>query len=356
MLLWIMLTVAAAAVGGLLLLKLKVPGGMLVGAIVGVVILNLTAGRAYIYPQARVAAQALTGAYIGCMVTKEDLKRLPGVLGPYLAVMASFLTLNLLVGFFIYRVTDLDLLTSLFCAAPGGMTDTPLVAMDMGADASMVAVMQFVRMVFGMGCLPTVIMLSDRLLEPETAKALEERERQVQSGGGKKEKAHASFRKFLPTFLIALCAGIVGKRTGIPAGTLSFALIAVIVLKFVGDVPPMPMWVRRLAQVVSGCCIGAGITREQIFSLKQLILPAIVLCLGYIACCVGMGYIIARGFRIDMREAMLCLSPAGATEMALIAADLGVHSTNLVVLQICRLLGVTVLFPQVFAVLARLFG
>lgn len=354
--LWILLTVAAAAAGGLLLMKLKVPGGMLVGAIIGVVILNLATGRAYIYPQTRVVAQVLTGAYIGCMVTKEDLKRLPGVIRPYLAVMASFLALNLLVGFFIYRVTDLDLLTSLFCAAPGGMTDTPLVALDMGADASMVAVMQFVRMVFGMGCLPTAIMLSDRLLEPEQAKALEEREKQLHTKQAGKKKAHVSLRKFLPTFFVALCAGIVGKLTGIPAGTLSFALAAVIVMKFVGTVPPMPMWVRRLAQVVSGCCIGAGITREQIFQLRQLVLPAVVLCLGYIACCVGMGWVISKAFHMDLREAMLSLSPAGATEMALIAADLGVHSTNLVVMQICRLLGVTVLFPQIFAVLVRLFG
>lgn len=354
--LWIILTIAAALAGGLLLLKLKVPGGMLVGAILGAVILNLTTGQAYIYPQTRVVAQVLTGAYIGCMVTKEDLRRLPGVIGPYLAVMASFLALNLLVGFFIFRVTDLDLLTSLFCAAPGGMSDTPLIAMDMGADASMVAVMQFVRMVFGMGCLPTVIMLSDRLLEPEAARALEAQEQQLRGTDQAKKKAHVSFRKFLPTFFVALCAGVVGKLSGMPAGTLSFSLIAVIIMKFAASTPPMPMWVRRLAQVVSGCCIGAGITREQVFSLRQLIVPAVVLCLGYIACCVGMGYVVAKAFHMDLREAMLSLSPAGATEMALIAADLGVHSTNLVVLQICRLLGVTVLFPQIFAVLVRIFA
>lgn len=352
---WIVLTFLMAAAGGLLLKKLKVPGGMLVGAILGAVILNLTTGNAYIYPQTRVVAQVLTGAYIGCMVTKDDLKRLPGVIKPYLAVMASFLALNLLVAAFIYRTTDLDLLTCLFCAAPGGMTDTPLVALDMGADASMVAVMQFVRMVFGMACLPSVILLADRVMEPEAAHALEEQERQLESGGAGKKKAHVSFRKFLPTFAVALCAGVVGKLTGIPAGTLSFSLVAVIVMKFVGNAPPMPMWVRRLAQVVSGCCIGAGITREQIFQLRQLIIPAVVLCLGYIVCCVGMGYVISRVFRIDLREAMLCLSPAGATEMALIAADLGVHSTNLVVLQICRLLGVTVVFPQIFAVLCKTF-
>ena len=270
---WTLLTVAAAAGGGLLLMRLRVPGGMLVGAILGAVLVNLTTGQAYIWPQTRVVAQVLTGAYIGCLVTTEDLRRLPRVIRPYLAVMSTFLALNLAVGFFIWRVTDLDLLTSLFCAAPGGMTDTPLIALDMGADASMVAVMQFVRMVFGMACLPSIIVLADRKIEgdqmvPEEGQGTHSLER---------KKAHVSLRKFLPTFAVALAAGILGKLSGVPAGTLSASLIAVIVLKFAGSAPPMPMWVRRLAQVVSGCCIGAGITRDQIFQLRQLILPALVL-------------------------------------------------------------------------------
>ena len=200
-------------------------------------------------------------------MTTEDLRHLPRVIRPYLAVMSTFLALNLAVGFFIWRVTDLDLLTSLFCAAPGGMTDTPLIALDMGADASMVAVMQFVRMVFGMACLPSIIVLADRKIEgdqmvPEEGQGTHSLER---------KKAHVSLRKFLPTFAVALAAGILGKLSGVPAGTLSASLIAVIVLKFAGSAPTMPMWVRRLAQVVSGCCIGAGITRDQIFQLRQLV-------------------------------------------------------------------------------------
>lgn len=45
---WTLLTVAAAAGGGLLLMRLRVPGGMLVGAILGAVLVNLTTGQAYI--------------------------------------------------------------------------------------------------------------------------------------------------------------------------------------------------------------------------------------------------------------------------------------------------------------------
>lgn len=79
---WMVLTILVSAAGGLLLLRAKVPGGMLVGAVLGVAIFNLITQEAFLYPQARVAAQALTGAYIGCMITREDVARLPRLLPP----------------------------------------------------------------------------------------------------------------------------------------------------------------------------------------------------------------------------------------------------------------------------------
>ena len=350
---WMVLTVLASAAVGLCLMKLKVPGGMLVGAIVGAAALNLTTQQAFIYPEARVVAQSLTGAYIGCMVTRQDVLHLPKLIRPYLTVMGSLLVLNLCMGFLFYAVTDFDLLTCLFCAAPGGVSDTPLIAMDMGADASIVAVMQFVRMLFGMGCLPSIIMLSDRLIEPETARETDSKA--VQAHSGKAAGKKPSLLGFLPIFAAALAAGILGKLSGLPAGTMSAALLITAALNIAGLCHGMPMWLRRVAQVISGCCIGSGIAREQVFQMRQLALPAVALCLGYIACCVGVGYLVSRLFHMDLREAMLTLSPAGATEMALIAADLGVESANLVVLQLCRLVGVMLFFPHVFRLILALF-
>lgn len=351
---WLILTVLAALTVGSAAFKLKVPGGMLVGAILGAAALNVATGRAWMFPQARIVAQAMTGAYIGCIMTREDVRHLPRLVRPYLVVMASLLVLDLAMAAFFFRATDLDLLTCLFCAAPGGMTDTPLIAMDMGADSSTVAVMQFVRMIFGMGCLPSVIMLSDRLIEPEAARELDSRD--LSRGPRRKAEAEPTLIGFLPTMCAALGAAVLGKLSGIPAGAMSAALIVTSGLKLSGKCPGMPMWLRRVAQVVSGCCIGAGITRDQIVQMKQLALPAVVLCLGYVLCCIGMGLTISKLFHIPTREAMLTLSPAGASEMALIAADLGVESTDLVVLQICRLIGVTLLFPQIFGPIVSIFA
>jgi len=347
-----LITLAIAVAGGLILMKIKVPGGMLVGAILSVVALNIATGEAYIYPQARVLAQALTGAYIGCMITRDDVKRMPMIIKPYLVSMTSLLILNLCVASFFYRFTDFDLITCLFCTAPGGMTDMPLIAMDMGADASAVALMQFVRMVFGIGVLPTVVLLSDRLIEPEVAREMEQRAADHQKHTTVKQKP--TLRAFLPTFCVALLAALLGRKLGIPAGAMSFSLVATAALKLSGKCHGMPPWLRRVAQVVSGCCIGYSVDQEQLLSMGQLVIPAMVLCLGYAVCCVCAGLLSSKLCKLDLREAMLTLSPAGATEMALIAADLGVESPNLVVLQICRLVGVLMIFPHIFTVIVSI--
>jgi len=218
--------------------------------------------------------------------------------------------------------------------------------MDMGADASVVVVMQFVRMIFGLGCLPTIILLADRVIEPEKAKEMEARAEQLHRSPGKKNKP--TLRAFLPVFVVALCAGILGKLSGMPAGTLSAAMIVSAVMKIFGKGSAMPMWLRRVAQVISGCCIGCSITHGQLVQMKQLVVPVVALCLGYAVFCIGIGLLLSKLFHMNLREAMLCMSPAGATEMALVAADLGVESPNLVIHQICRLMAVLMVFPHIF--------
>ena len=338
----IVLSLAAALIGGIVFRKLKVPAGLLVGAIFAVALLNITTGQAYIWPQVRVVSQILTGAYIGDMMTKSRIMLLPKVIGPFAVVIGSFMVLNLLVGSFIYKVTDLDLLTALFCAMPGGLTDTILVAMDMGVNVPVVTVMQFVRMIFGIGCLPTIIKFSGRFLGNDGAG-----EKATVSAAAKStQRLHVSdLIRFLPTLLIAAVAGLAGKQVGIPAGVLVFSMAVVAGLNIAGKTPPLPIQLRQLAQVLCGCCIGASIQAEHLAQLPQLILPAVTLCVGYMVCCVGMGYLVSRKFKINPCESMLYLSPAGATEMALIAADLGIESTNLVLLQICRLVCVMSIFP-----------
>ena len=342
---WLLITLAAGLTAGSLLFLLRIPGGMLVGAVIGVCLLNLLTGRAFMYPGARTVAQIVTGTYIGGMITRNEARRIPQVIRPFLIVIASLLALNLGIGAVFMKITALDDLTCLFCAMPGGISDTGLIAMDMGADGAMVTAMQFVRMLFGLACLPTLILLADNGLSRKKMERPAGKGRAECSTG---EKRSASLVPFLPTLLIGTAAGFLGRLSGIPAGAMSFSLIAVAAANITGFARPMPIWLRRAAQVISGCCIGSSVAPQQMAQLGTLIVPAVILCAAYLINCFLVGLLVHRRLRIPLKESMLFLCPAGATEMALIAADMGITDANLSVLQICRLVSVNVLFPQLF--------
>ncbi len=63
-----------------------------------------------------------------------------------------------------------------------------------------------------------------------------------------------------------------------------------------------------------------------------------------------------RRFQVPLREGMLMLTPAGASDMALISADIGVNSPRLILVQIYRLLIATAIFPHLCLLLARALG
>lgn len=338
-------TALAAMAGGYLLYRLKVPGGIMVGAIVGVAVLNIATGIAYMPPTAKVLAQIVAGAFIGVGIDRSDLQKLRSLLGPLSLLVSGLLLLNLAMGFLIYLTSPLDPLTAFFSAVPGGMSDIPIIAADMGADASKVAVLQFVRMCAGIAIFPTVISYLTR---------------------GKEEAAHEgetyarpkqaySHTGFAATAAAALAGGMLGKAVGIPAGALLFALIATVILKLNFPKSCLPSFVRRIAQVLAGAYIGSSVTKADVVEMRQLAVPALILIFGYFTACIVIGWSLKRFYSFGSKEAMLVATPAGASDMALIAADVGVESPRLIVLQIGRMLLVIMLFPQIIAWIAGMF-
>ena len=351
----LIITLTVGTLGGYLLYKLKAPAGMLVGAIIAVSFLSIFTSFADIPTDAKVCAQIITGAYIGSSITKDDVKKLPEIFGPYLMVMGTFLVLNMLMGFIIYFVSPLDLLTALLCAMPGGISDTPLIAMDMGADVPKVALLQFVRMVFGISTLPLIISFVNKLFSNHEAKNSSAAPIENKSKPAAKSSAKVDKAVWITLAISAVC-GILGNMAPVSAGALIFSMASAIALKMLYPKAHLPLWFRRIAQILSGCVIGCRIKRSDVLDLKYLIVPAVLLVLGYIINCILTGVLLNKMFGMSKLEGMLSASPAGATEMALIAADLGVTSPNLIVLQLGRLIGVVALFPQVIGLVVAVFS
>lgn len=331
-----------------MLLRLKVPGGMMVGAILAVTILSITTDLAVMPVQAKVTAQCLAGAFIACSVSREDLKNIPRLWKPLVVLLASLLAVNLLMGLLIWRISPLDPLTAMLSCVPGGMSDTPIIAADMGADAGKVAILQFVRMSAGIGVFPSLILLITK--DPPGPAASPDEPAKPASADGQ----HGRNAAFLVTLAAAFLCGIVGRLSGIPAGTLVFSMFGVIALKLLTGKAYLPMWAKRLAQVLSGAYIGCGISRRDLLELRYLLLPAVLILAGYFLNSLLTGQLLHRLFGYSQKTAMLIATPAGASDMALISADLGVTDKTVIELQIIRMVVVISVFPQIIAAISGL--
>ena len=334
----ILLTLLASLAGGMLFLKLKVPGGVLVGGIIGTTVLSMTTGMAEMPFTARLIAQIIAGAFIGSSVDREDLKKMKTIYKPFLIVMASLLVVNLTAGTLVYKFGPLDRLTSFMCCVPGGMSDTPLIASELGAQMPPVVIMQFVRMVVGIGVFPGLILFVTK----SEGEIVSEKTETVTT----KKKAASSVPVTVGTLLLAGVFGVIGRKLGVPSGALLFAIITILVLKLANVPIVYPKWIKRAAQVLSGAYIGCSVGLDTLYMLPHLIIPAIIIVGVYMINAFITGNIIHKVCGISKRESMLMVTPAGATDMALISADIGVNSPNLIVLQIVRMLTVISFFPN----------
>ena len=347
-------TLAVGVACGLLCKRLKVPAGLLIGAFAGVAMLSVATGFAWLPSGTRTAVQIVAGAFVGCSLERSDLARMRRFAGPIALMLAIFLLLNLVLGFLICAISPLDLVTSLMCAVPGGINDTPIVAADMGANAPAVTIMQLIRQVLGIGAFPVMIAAFDRLRAEQGhpdpgGQAFAATEKRVKS----KQRSTAST---LAALAAATTAGLLGRATGVPGLTFTASILAVLVLKLAFDFAFIPAWVKKACQLLAGCYLGTLLTYEGLAGLADLAVPALVLVAGYTLNCFATGRLESRLFGYGRKEGMLIASPAGASDMSLILDDLHVENTDVVIMQVIRAAFVMAFFPQIVNVACHFLG
>lgn len=345
----ILLTLAVGAAAGYLLFRLKFPGGLIVGAIIGTTALGICFDAAYIPGVTRTVAQITAGAFIGCSVSKEDLGRLPKILRPLLILIGGYVVLNLAVGFFFLgAIPQLDACTGFLCAVPGGMSDIPVIAADMGADVPQVAVLQFVRMAMGVGAFPAIIAAVNRssLAAPVPVAETPVSPAPAAAAPAPDRAAKGPWVVVL-TIAVGSVFGFLGKASGIPAGTILFSTLSVLALKLATGRAFVPRWLKRVAQVLTGCYVGCYFGMEELLQLRYLVFPAAVLLACYMANCFFMGWLLPRVTHLTRAEAMLIATPAGASDMALISSDIGVDNPDVIFIQILRMIIVITTFPHI---------
>lgn len=335
-----LLTLTLSTAVGWLLNRKHIPAGMMIGAVVAAALLSIC-GLGSMPGPTKDISQIIAGTFIGCSAQRDDFRKLRTFWKPVILITCSLLLVNLVIGFLLFFAGYADLLSCLVCAVPGGISDVTLIAVDFGADASKVLAVHFCRLIVGLMVFPVVV---DRFTAPisETMAAGDE-------GGASSapvEPRNNAFHLVVALAVGSLCAWA-GKCLHIPAAAILCSLVSTFLLNFSGFTIQFPSWLRRVAQVLSGAYVGCLLDPSHFRDLSAIFWAIVITLVVLLTNAAVFGKWMEQRYGIPMREGMLMLTPAGASDMALIADDLGFQSPRLVLVQIYRLLIATAFFPQI---------
>jgi uncharacterized protein len=333
--------------GGTLVEDVGMPAPhLLTGLVVGLVLaLTGLARRAgVVLPRlVYLAAQAVAGVLLGTYFSLPALGRVGWALVPLVAVTVATLLLSVGAGLLLARRTGLDEPTAALGLIAGGSSGIVAAADDLHADARLVAVLQYVRLILVVLSAPLLVRF---VLAPHGTYA---------AVGAKEIEATASLHGYVLTIGLAVLGALAGTKLKIPAG----ALIVPLVLTASGgglglwnDLQP-PETVREPAFIVIGLAVGLGfdvIVLRRALRAAPAALAAIVVI---IVACGALAAVVAATTDVSLLDAYLATTPGGINAVLVTAFAAGASTSLVFGLQGLRLFVMVLVAPVLVRYLLR---
>ncbi|MFT4143549.1 MAG: AbrB family transcriptional regulator [Mobilitalea sp.] len=343
-------TLMIAALCGWLARKIRLPSGAMIGAIIATATLNILTKNAVVLPSMRLLMQIAGGILLGHSISKSNLVMVRSLGKATVVLIAGLITLNISMGMLIHYLCGIDLSTSLFATAPGGVSDMALIADELGADTSVVSLMQLFRM-FGIYFIfpPVMKVISQRKnLNIEVAPTLEEKLKIKDEGKRNDDKS------LLLTVICGIVGGLLLNLWKVPAGGLVGSVLACSLFNIVTGKGYVPSGIRFPIQVGVGTIIGAQMTKESLLSFHALVIPILIMLTGLLIFTFLFGILLMKSTNLDFATCLLSLTPGGIQETSLLADDLGCDTATVIVMHTIRLVVVICIFPTILSLFVRL--
>ncbi|WP_130890577.1 AbrB family transcriptional regulator [Fusobacterium ulcerans] len=356
---WFFITFFIGLIGAGIALKYKVPAGAMIGSLFAVAIFSIVTGKAYLPQSYKVIAQISTGAFIGARIKYNDIIELKKVFKPAVIMVVIMALINFIMGYFLYKSSDMDMKTALFCTAPGGIMDMTLIAYDFGADTSKVAVMQMMRLISVMCLIPVLIKGVIRYYKSKSPADNIDIIRTVEEKFIKNEKEKTPFmidlKKIVITMVIGIISGFIGYFAGIPAGAMSVSMAGVAAYNIKSNKAFMPIKLRQFIQVLGGALIGAKMTMGDLLGLKTIAVPVIIVISGFCLMNLILGIMVYKISDFNIPTSMFSAAPGGISDIAIIAGELGADTPKVAVMQFIRLVSVIAFYPILIKIIIQYF-
>ncbi len=142
----LLLTAGAAVVGAGIATLLHLPAAPLLGAMVGVAVVNVATTSAFaIAPAGRWVVYVCMGWLLGMSFNRETLDQLRSSLVPIVVTVVAFLIFGLAAAWLLWRFTSIDSLTALLATAPGGIAQMGAFSASAGANVPIVLTVHVLR-------------------------------------------------------------------------------------------------------------------------------------------------------------------------------------------------------------------
>jgi uncharacterized protein len=336
---WPLLAAASAAFAALLHLA-GLPAGLLLGPMAAGVLFGVNAAtvRAPLFPY--IYAQALMGLFIASAITPSILRSFAREWPIILAVVLSVVAVSSFFGFVMGRWRVMPGTTGVWGTWPGAASAMVIMAGEFGADARLVAFMQYVRVVCVVGVASIVAALWAH-------------------GSGVPHPVADWFpdvhaRAFSETLLLGGACALAGRFLRIPSGPMLLALFSGAILHLSGAIViELPKWLMAGVYALIGWSAGLRFTPAILGHALRAIPKILVFVAALISFCAALAYLLTQALGIDALTAYLATSPGGLDSIAIVAASTNVDAPFVIALQTIRFLAILVMGPPLARFIAR---
>jgi membrane AbrB-like protein len=280
------------------------------------------------------AAQATLGVLLGTYLDSGSLGSLADDWLPVALVSLGTLVLSVAAGVVLTRTTELDAPTGTLGMVAGGASGIVAMADELGADARLVAFMQYLRVLIVVLTIPLVAALGF----PGSDGGVEIDDGPLLAGAG----------DWLLVAVVAIVGAWAGRLVRLPAATLLGPLLLAGAIALVdADVLTVPPLAREVAFALIGLQVGLRFTVETLRATGRLLLPVMATILTLMAGSFVFALGLAATTSASLLESYLATTPGGLYAVVAVAFGAGADTTFVIGVQTVRLLGLVVLAPLV---------
>lgn len=336
---WLLLAICSAALGGVFL-ALAVPGALLIGPLLVAVAAAARGATLRMPKQPAALAQALIGCLIAGSIEVETVGLFLADWPIFLGAVSATVAASSLFGWMVSRWGSLPGATAVWGSAPGAASAMVLMADAFGADARLVAFMQYLRMILVTLAAAAVARL---FLEPPAASAATPWFPPIE------------WAALATTIAVALCGLVLGRTVRLPSPAFLGAMILGVAFHLgTGIRFELPEWLLALCYAAVGWTIGLNFDRTVLGHAWRALPQVVASIAALMMFCGALAALLVTTMAVDPLTAYLATSPGGMDSIAIIAAASNTVDISFVLtLQTARFVFVLVLGPAISRVVAR---